>query len=82
MAEFTYVIKEKEGIHARPAGLLVKAVKAAGCAVTITKGERTVDAAKLMAIMSLGVKKGEEVTVAADNEKVLEELKQFFEDNF
>lgn len=82
MAEFTYVIKEEEGIHARPAGLLVKAVKAAGCAVTITKGERTVDAAKLMAIMSLGVKKGEEVTVAADNEKVLEELKQFFEDNF
>lgn len=81
MAEFTYVITDEVGIHARPAGLLVKAAKAAGCAVTISKGGKSVDATKLMAVMSLGAKKGDEVTVAADDEAVLESLKKFFEEN-
>lgn len=81
MAQFTYVITDEVGIHARPAGLLVKAVKAAGCAVTITKGGKSVDASKLMAVMGLGVKKGDEVTVAADDEQVLGQLKEFFEQN-
>ena len=81
MAEFTYIIKDDTGLHARPAGILVKAVKAAGCAVTITKGGKSVDASKLVAIMGLGVKKGDEVTVAADDEQVLEQLKEFFQQN-
>lgn len=81
MAQFTYVITDEVGIHARPAGLLVKAAKAAGCSVTISKGEKTADASKLMAVMSLGVKKGDEVTVAADDENALENLKKFFEEN-
>lgn len=81
MAQFTYVITDEVGIHARPAGLLVKAAKAAGCPVTISKGEKTADASKLMAVMSLGVKKSDEVTVAADDENALENLKKFFEEN-
>lgn len=81
MAQFTYIITDETGIHARPAGLLVKAVKAAGCAVIITKGDKSVDASRLMAVMSLGVKKGDKVTVSADDEQVLEQLKEFFEQN-
>ncbi|MDE8722683.1 HPr family phosphocarrier protein, partial [Alistipes putredinis] len=66
---------------ARPAGMLVKLAKELSSAVTITKGDRTVEATKLLAIMSLGVKKGEEITVSADSEEDLEKLKKFFEEN-
>lgn len=81
MGAFHYVITDEVGIHARPAGVLAKMAKNLKSAVTITKGERTVDASKLMAVMGLGVKKGDEVIVASDNEEELEALKKFFEEN-
>ena len=81
MGSFQYVIKDEVGMHARPAGMLVKLAKELSSAVTITKGDRTVEATKLLAIMSLGVKKGEEITVSADSEEELEKLKKFFEEN-
>ena len=81
MKKFEYTIKDEMGIHARPAGMLVKLAKELSSAVTITKGDRTVEATKLLAIMSLGVKKGEEITVSADSEEDLEKLKKFFEEN-
>lgn len=81
MAEFTYVIKDEIGIHARPAGMLVKLVKELGTPVTVTKAGRTVDAAKLMAVMGLGVKCGDEVTVACGDEAALAKVQAFFEEN-
>mgnify|MGYP000510704250 CR=1 FL=1 len=47
----------------------------------ITKGERSVDLTRLMAVMSLGVKKGEEITVSCENEEALAELEKFFKEN-
>ena len=38
MKEFTYTITDPNGIHARPAGLLVKQLKAYKSTVTIFKG--------------------------------------------
>ena len=81
---FNYVITDEVGIHARPAGLLVKAAKEVGSKVTVTCNGKSADAKKLMAIMSLGVKKGMEVTVAVegDNEAADgETIKKFFEEN-
>ena len=37
MKEFKYVITDAEGIHARPAGELVKAAKEFSSKITITK---------------------------------------------
>ena len=48
MKTFDYTIKDAVGIHARPAGLLVKAAKAYESENNITKGEKTVAATKLM----------------------------------
>ena len=81
MEEIRYIITDDEGIHARPAGNLVKFVKELGCAATITKAERTVDLTKLMAVMSLGVKKGEEVIVSCDDAEDLGKIKKFLEEN-
>lgn len=84
MKQFDYTIKDEVGIHARPAGLLVKEVKKFGSKVTIGKDGKTADGTKLMAIMGLGVKCGNTVTVTvegADEDAACEALKAFFETN-
>lgn len=69
MKEFTYVITDKEGIHARPAGALVKEAATFPCSVTIAKGDKEVDAKRIFGVMGLGAKCGEEITVRTDGEK-------------
>ena len=67
MKQFEYTINDPLGIHARPAGMLVKEAKAfADTVVTITKNGTTAKAGQLMKLMSLGVKQGDVVTVAAE----------------
>ena len=55
MKEFKYIITDPEGIHARPAGELVKAAKGFASAIKITKGEKSADAKKIFGLMGLGV---------------------------
>lgn len=62
MKTVTYTITDEMGIHARPAGLLVKEVGKYNSVVTINNGTKEVDAKKLMAIMALGIKKDQSVT--------------------
>lgn len=84
MKTFDYTIKDAVGIHARPAGLLVKAAKTYESEINITKGEKTVAATKLMMLMGLGVKCGDTVTVTingADEEAAEKGMKEFFEAN-
>ena len=66
MQKFSYVIKDELGIHARPAGLLVKEAKKYESAIQIVKGAKAVAATKLMAVMGLGVKCGDTVEVEAE----------------
>ena len=84
MKQFNYVITDEIGIHARPAGLLVKEAKKYESKITVGKDGKTAEARKLMALMGLSVKCGDEVEVTvegADEEKALEEMKLFFETN-
>ena len=84
MKTFEYTIKDELGIHARPAGLLVKEAKKYESECTITKDGKTKKLTQLMMLMSLGVKQGETVTVtaeAADEDTAIEGLKAFFEAN-
>ncbi|MGM9592889.1 MAG: HPr family phosphocarrier protein [Candidatus Onthomonas sp.] len=66
MKSVTYTIHEKEGLHARPAGQLVNAVKPFTSVVTLAKGSKGVDAKKIFKVMSLAVKCGETVTITAE----------------
>lgn len=68
MKEFKYVITDPQGIHARPAGEIVKAAKEFTCAVTLTKDGKSGDCKKIFGIMGLGVKKGNEVVLTFDGE--------------
>lgn len=84
MKEFKYVIKDAEGIHARPAGMFVKEAAALPETVKIAKGDKEVDAKRLLAVMGLGVKCGEEITVRVEGdgeEAAAEKLQAFLEAN-
>jgi len=66
MKETTYEIKDPLGIHARPAGLLVKEIQKFSSGVTISRGADSCDGKKLLALMKLRVKQGETLVIKAD----------------
>lgn len=84
MKTFTYTIQDEVGIHARPAGLLAKKAKEFQSAITLEKDGKSVNLTKLMAVMGLGVKHGDTVTVSidgTDEETAFAELQTFFQQN-
>lgn len=66
MKSFRYVIRDSAGIHARPAGLLTKEAKKYESRIEICRDGKKAEATKLMALMGMGVKCGDEVEVRAD----------------
>lgn len=86
MKQFTYTITDPVGVHARPAGLLAKAAKALDSTVTVAKadGSKSAAATKLMALMGMGIKTGETITVTVEggNEEAnAAAMEQFFKEN-
>ncbi len=84
MITFEYKIKDEIGLHARPAGLLSKTAREWKSKVLIKKAGREVDATKLMALMSLGIKNGDVIDVSVlgdDEEEAAAAVKDFFEKN-
>lgn len=74
MQEIKYTITDEMGIHARPAGLFVKEAATFPCSVTIEKDGREVDAKRILGVMGLGVKCGQEITLRCDGEKEAEAI--------
>ena len=66
MKEFKYVITDELGIHARPAGLLVKEAAKFQSDIKIKKGEKEANAKRIFGIMGLAAKKGDEIILTAD----------------
>lgn len=84
MKEFKYVITDAEGIHARPAGELVKAAKEFTCAIKLTKDGKSGDCKKIFGIMGLGVKQGNEVVLTFDGDDedaACEAISKFMQEN-
>lgn len=83
METFQYVVKDELGIHARPAGVLAKEAKNFSSKIEIKTGDKTAEATRIMAVMALGVKKGQSVTVTADGADeadAIAAMKKFFEE--
>lgn len=84
MVSFKYTITDEVGIHARPAGILVKEAKKYPATITLKTAKGSADARKLMAIMALGVKQNDEVTVEVEGEneeQAAKEIQAFFKAN-
>ncbi len=85
MKEVSYTIQDPNGIHARPAGMLVKLLKEYQSSVTVFKGDKNVDMKKLLALMGMGIKQGDTITVkvdGADEEQCAAELLKFLKEDF
>ena len=84
MKQFTYVITDEIGIHARPAGLLAKEAKQFQSTVMLTCKGKSAAATKLMAVMGMGVKHGDSVEVSVegtDEDAAYEAMERFFREN-
>lgn len=84
MKEFSYIIKDEIGIHARPAGLLAKEAKAFSSKITIEANGKSADVTRLMAVMGLGVKTGTEVVIKVDGddeEAAIAKMQEFMSAN-
>lgn len=68
MKEFTYVLTDENGIHARPAGILVREAAKFKSAITIQKGEKKADGKRLFALMGLAAKKNDEILIRVEGE--------------
>ena len=82
MKQFQYTIKDALGVHARPAGLLVKLAKQYTSTITLEKNGKTCDMRKLMAVM--GIRQGETITVTAEGEDeaaAIEAVEKFLTEN-
>lgn len=66
MKEFEFVVTDPQGIHARPAGLLVKEAKKFESNISVFKGARKGDLKKIFTVMALGVKQGEAIKVQVE----------------
>lgn len=84
MKELSYVITDPEGIHARPAGALVKEAAAFTSKITIGKDGKEVDAKRIFGIMGLAAKQGQTIVLKAegdDEDAAIEKLETFLKEN-
>jgi phosphocarrier protein len=85
MIEKTTTIKNRAGIHARPAALVVQAVKDFNCSVYIEKDTDQINAKSIMGLLTLGASYGAKlklITDGEDEEAAMEALLKLFESGF
>lgn len=81
MREFKYVVQDELGIHARPAGVLVKAANEFESQITMLKRGQKGDLKRIFGVMALCVKKDDEIIVqieGPDEDKAAEKLEELF----
>lgn len=85
MKEFKYVIQDEQGIHARPAGELVKMANEFQSDIQMDKRGQKGNLKSIFGIMSLGVKQGDEITVTVDGSDeaaAVEKIEELFRKQF
>ena len=84
MIEIRHIIADELGIHARPAAQLVKMCSSYNCNIEIGTPVKMVDAKRVMGVMSLAIKHGNEVTMTFDGSDAVqasESLEAFLKGN-
>jgi phosphocarrier protein len=69
MSERTVTVASAVGLHARPAALFSQAAAGTGVSVTLkNKVGKSVNAASILGVLSLGVAHGDEVVLSAEGD--------------
>ena len=85
MTQTTVVINAEAGLHARPANMFIKTAAGFKSTIKVAKEGKEVDGKRLLAVMTLGVRQGESVTITADGEdekEAIAALEKLAESNF
>ena len=85
MKEINFTVTDPLGIHARPAGILVKEAKKYASKITVWKGDKSCDMRKLLALMGMAVKQGDTINVQVegdDEEACAAAIEKFLKENF
>jgi phosphocarrier, HPr family len=87
MKKINYTVVAEAGIHARPAGLLVKQAASFKSVIKLLNEEngKEADLKRLMAVMALGVKQGNSIVVTVegeDEDEAYTVLESFLKENF
>ncbi|ROC60480.1 HPr family phosphocarrier protein [Klebsiella quasipneumoniae] len=85
MLKETVVVNNTTGIHARPAGILAKSVKALDCTVVLNYNGRTIKATSVMNLLNAGIKARSEVEVVCegtDEEVAMQTVRTLFSTGF
>ncbi len=84
MKTFNFTITDELGIHARPAGLLVKLAGGYQSDISIVKDGKSANAKRIMALMSLSATKGTEITIQVegpDEDEAAKAVEEFLKAN-
>ena len=84
MIETPVIVGHEDGIEGRPIALLVQEASQYASRIYIQMGDKQINAKSIMAVMSLGVKQGNEVIITADGadeEEAIAEIQKVLEEN-
>lgn len=84
MKENRYLIRDELGLHARPAGLLVKMAAKYKCDIQLGTPAKMVNAKRIIGVMALTLKQGQEMTITfsgEDEETAAAEIRAFLSEN-
>jgi phosphocarrier protein len=73
------VVKNKQGLHARPAATFVQIANKYDAEITVRKGKQEVNGKSIMGIMMLEVQQGHQIEIIArglDAQKAINELEE------
>lgn len=82
MKQITVTVKEAAGLHARPAGLIAKTAATFSSSITLEKDGKSIDAKRLLSILSLAAKQGDAIVITAegaDEVEAVEAIKNVIE---
>lgn len=74
--EKSIIIKNKQGLHARPAALFVQIANKFNCEITVSKGKQKVNGKSIMGIMMLEAGSGSKVMIAANGDDAEQAVKE------
>lgn len=85
MIEKRIIVKNKLGLHARPAAILVQTISRFECKVCVSKDDIEVNGRSVMGLMMLAAENGASLRITAqgrDEAAVMQAVERLFEENF
>ncbi len=85
MMEKDFIVKNRLGLHARPAALFVQTTNKFTSSVKVRKGDQEVDGKSIMGLMMLAAEEGSTLAIIAngtDEKEVLTTLEKLFSERF